>query len=240
MSSISYCGFDFSPYVSAELVEPCGHSVAPRTASVLGRPGAVLLGGDIAPLVLRVRLFWDGRAALDDAGRAHARHVLSAGLLAPSGGELKVPGEPAVTYRDAVLTDAGEWDSLFEDGSCVLEFTCFDPIAYGAYNVIPFETFHVGGSWRTWPEVTLVAAGGVDVVVRNVANGKYVRVAGDGLVAGAVVVADFAAETVTVDGSDASASVSLGSDFFALEPGSCTLAFGGCSSHYARFWDRWV
>lgn len=240
MSSIEYCGFDFSPYVSAELIEPCGHAVAPRVASVLGRPGAVLLGGDIEPLVLRMRRFWDGRAALDDAGRANARHVLSAGLLAPSGGELKVPGEPAVCYRDAVLTDAGEWDSLFEDGSCVVEFTCYDPVAYGAYNVIPFETFYVRGSWRTWPEVTLIAAGGEDLVVRHAATGRYVRVSGAGLSTGAVAVVDFASETVAVDGVESSLLVALGSDFFALEPGSCTLSFEGCSSHYVRFWDRWV
>ena len=129
--SISYNGHDFSPYVAAELVEPCGHVVEPRTLAVPGRAGAALLGGEVPPRVLRVRLFLDAGLQLADSARSGIRHELYGWLLAPEGGELVVPGDPGMTYKDAVCTDASDWSSLFEDGSCELAFTCYDPYGYG-------------------------------------------------------------------------------------------------------------
>ena len=104
MSSIAYCGRDFSPYVQAELIDPGAHVVAPRALSVPGRAGAEPLGGEVEPRVLVVRLFWDGGLGLGDAGRAEVRRRLRSWLLAPTGGELPVPGAPEVTYREAVCT----------------------------------------------------------------------------------------------------------------------------------------
>lgn len=239
MSGLTYCGFDFSPYVQAELREPAAHAVAARTAAAPGRPGAVLLGGEVEPLVLPVRLFWDAGAA-DAEARARARRVLRARLLAPAGGELSLPGEPGLFWRDAVVTAAGAWDCLFDDGEAEVEFTCFDPIAYGDARTEPGCEFQVGGTWRTWPVVSMEASGAGDVEVRNAASGEYVRVAGAGFAPGAEVVADFAAETVTVRGSSRCELVELGSDFFALEPGPCTLEFSGCTAHEVRFFERWA
>ena len=124
--------------MQAELREPAAHAVAARTAAALGRPGAVLLGGEVEPLVLRVRLFWD----------------------------------------------AG------------------------------------------------------DVEVRDARSGRYVRVEGAGFAPGAEVVADLAAETVTVGRALRCELVELGSDFFALEPGACELEFSGCTAHEVRFYER--
>lgn len=39
MSALSYNGHDFSPYVTAELVEPAGHALALCALEAPGRPG---------------------------------------------------------------------------------------------------------------------------------------------------------------------------------------------------------
>lgn len=238
MSSIVYNGHDFSPYVTAELVEPAGHALSPRTLPVPGRPGAVLLGSELPPRALRVRLFLDAGVSLGAVERSEIRHELYGWLCAPDGAELELPGEPGLTWRDAVVTDASGWDSLFEDGSCVIELTCFDPVAYGEEKSSAASALTVGGTWATWPVATLTALAGTSVKVAD-GSGRYVLVERD-FSAGDEVVVDFAAEAVTVEGADASADVAVESTFFSLDPGAHTLTFSGCSAHTVSWTERWL
>lgn len=238
MSSLTYNGHDLSEYVTAELVEPAGHALSPRSLAVPGRPGAALLGCELPPRVLRVRLFLDAGVTLAAEERSAIRHELYGWLCAPDGAELELPGEPGLTWRDAVVTDASGWDSLFEDGSCVIELTCFDPVAYGEEKSSAASALTVGGTWATWPVATLTALAGPSVRVAD-GLGRYVLVERD-FAAGDVVVMDFASEAVTVDGADASADVAVESTFFSLAPGSHTLAFSGCSAHTVEWVERWL
>lgn len=238
MSSITYNGHDLSPYVTAELVEPAGHALSPRALAVPGRPGAALLGCELPPRVLRVRLFLDAGVTLTAEERSEVRHALYGWLVAPSGAELELPGEPGLSWRDAVVTDASDWDSLFEDGSCELAFTCFDPVAYGEGKSSAASTFTVGGIWATWPVVEMTALAGSSVKVAD-ELGRYVLVERD-FAAGDVVVMDFASEAVTVDGVDAASGVAVESTFFSLEPGAHALTFSGCSAHTVEWAERWL
>lgn len=197
-----------------------------------------MLGGEVPPRVLQVRLYWDATDR-DAASRAAVRHRIYAALLNRDGGELVVPSDPVKTYRDAVCTGCGDWTSLFADGSAEVEFTCFDPVAYGALAVWPGESFSVGGTWSTWPVVTMVAAAGSAVKVADSGSGKFVAVEKD-FSGGESVVLDFAREMCMVDGVEASGCVALGSDFFPLGPGGVTLAFSGCSSHTVSYYERWL
>ena len=238
MSSLAYNGHDFSPYVAAELLEPAGHALEPRTLAVPGRPGAVLLGCELPPRVLRVRLFLDAGARLTPVERSEARHLLYGWLVAPHGGELSLSGEPGLVWRDAVVTGVSDWDSLFEDGSCEVEFTCLDPIAYGEERSSAAGSLDVGGTWATWPIVRLTASAGSSVRVAD-ELGRYVLVERS-FSAGEVVTMDFAAESVTVDGADASADVAMDSMFFSLSPGTHALSFAGCGSHAVSWRERWL
>ena len=238
MSSIVYNGHDFSPYVTAELVEPAGHALSPRTLPVPGRPGAVLLGCELPPRVLNVRLFLDAGVTLMAEERSAIRHELYGWLVAPMGTELSLTGEPDLTWRDAVVTGVSDWDSLFEDGSCEVEFTCFDPVTYGDGKSSTASALTVGGTWATWPVVTLTALAGDSVKVAD-GSGRYVLVERD-FSAGDVVVMDFAAEVVTVGGEDASADVAVESTFFSLSPGPHSLTFSGCSAHTVSWTERWL
>ena len=238
MSSIVYNGHDLSQYVTAELVEPAGHALSPRALMVPGRPGAALLGCELPPRVLRVRLFLDAGVTLAAEERSAIRHELYGWLVAPMGAELSLTGEPDLTWRDAVVTDASDWDSLFEDGSCELAFTCFDPVAYGEGKSSAASTLTVGGTWATWPVVEMTALAGSSVKVAD-GLGRYVLVERE-FAAGDVVLLDFASEAVTVEGEDASADVAVESTFFSLAPGSHTLAFSGCSAHTVEWVERWL
>ena len=238
MSSLTYNGHDFSDYVTAELVEPAGHALSPPSLAVPGRPGAALLGSELPPRVLRVRLFLDAGISLGADECSEIRHVLYGWLVAPSGAELELPGEPGLSWRDAVVTDASDWDSLFEDGSCELAFTCFDPVAYGEGKSSAAGTLTVDGTWATWPVVTLTALAGSSVKVAD-GLGRYVLVERE-FEAGDEVLLDFRSEAVTVDGADASADVAVESTFFSLAPGSHSLTFSGCSAHTVAWTERWL
>ena len=238
MSSIVYNGHDLSPYVTAELVEPAGHALSPRALMVPGRPGAALLGCELPPRVLRVRLFLDAGVTLAAEERSAIRHEMYGWLVAPMGAELSLTGEPDLTWRDAVVTDASDWDSLFEDGSCELAFTCFDPVAYGEGKSSAASTLTVGGTWATWPVVEMTALAGSSVKVAD-GLGRYVLVERE-FAAGDEVLLDFQREAVTVEGEDASADVAVESTFFSLAPGSHSLTFSGCSAHTVAWTERWL
>ena len=238
MRSIIYNGHNFSACTSAEIVGP-PQVLSATSKRVPGRAGALLVAGRVEPRVLRVRLFLDPGYLAGTRRLSWIRHGLYSWLVATDGGTLVVPGDPELTWRDVVCTGVEGWSNLFETGKCLVEFTCFDPIAYGATRTVTDNAFEVAGTWRTWPSVRLVAQAGDAVRVTNISTGEYVYVA-HSFAGGEELELDFQHETVSVDGVDASADVSVASDFFTLEPGENELAFAGCSSHEVAYVERWV
>lgn len=236
MSSIVFDGHDFSGFTTCA-VDESAHAVVPTAKVVPGRAGLLLLNSRIPPRVLRVKLFLDPKYKPDAGGMSGLRHRIYGWLAATGGAVLKVPGDPALEWHDAVCTGASDWTSLEEDASCELEFTCFDPIAYGATRNEAGTEFEVGGTWPTWPSFMLVASAGSAVQVA--CGGEVVRVE-HAFSGGETVAIDCASEAVTIDGADARADVTLASDFFRLDVGGVELAFSGCASHAVAFRERWL
>ncbi len=236
MSSFSYNGHDFSAYLTVELIEPVGHVVEVTTAEVPGRPGSVLLSGEVEPLTLRLRVFMDNHA-FTTAELADVHRLLRGWLLATDGGVLVVPGEPLLEWHDALCTGVSDWSDLFASGSAVVTFTCFDPIAYGNGVSSTEDAFEVGGTWATWPVITITADAGSSV---SVAEGRLGVTVEGTFSAGDLIVIDCLAQTVTLNGADATDKVILGSDFFSLVPGTHSLMFSGCSSHTVSWVERWA
>lgn len=237
MKSIVYNGVDLSAFCSAEVVERAALPVAADAMVIPGRAGALLVAGRIPPGLVRVRLFMDAGYKPGTNGLADIRHRIYSALCKTTGGTLRLPDESEWEYRDAVCTDAGAWSSLFEDGEGEVAFTLYDPVAYGMERSEQGVSFEVGGSWPTWPVFELVAAAGSAVQVGY--GNALVRVE-HAFSGGEVVHIDCETEGVSIDGMDARADVTLGSDFFPLAPGDVMLAFSGCSSHVTTFRERWL
>lgn len=239
MTGLSYGGRDLSRWVAAEVSEPAAHALEPVAAEVPGRPGLVPTGCSLPPRVFRARLFMDAGVKLTTADLATVRRELRAWLCLPAGGELVLPGDPALTYRGAFVTGVAGWSDLFEGGSCEVEFTCLDPVAYGEEKVFTSTHFTVGGTWEAWPVVRLVALAGSRVHVGVQPSGERVAVS-RALSAGDVVEVDMGARRVTVNGGAADADVDVASTFFPLAPGARALEFSGASSIEVRLTERWL
>lgn len=243
--SIKFGGHDFSSFSTAEVVLPAAHGIVVDAAEVPGRAGAVLLSARIPPKTLRVRLFLDLSDDEDAEGLSAVRHEAASWLAPDAGSDLELPGEPGFVYRDVVCTDAGAWDDLFEDGSCVLVFTAFDPVAWGQERETSAAagstelSLLVGGTYRTWPTFVIEASAGDGVVVEDVGTGACVEVE-RAFLGGEEVVVDCAAGRAWVDDEAADADVTLDSDFFWLGPGSHELSFTGCADFTANFTERWL
>lgn len=136
-----------------------------------------------------------------------------------------------------VCAGVSDWSLLFSDGSATVTFLALDPIAYGLERSTTAAAFEVGGTWPTWPVVEIVAVAGEDLQVGL--GGAFVRM-GSAFKARDRVAIDMAAQTVTVCDQDATADVTLASDFFALPPGRVKLLFVNCSSHVVRWRERWA
>ena len=239
MSSIVYCGIDLGDMCSAQVVGRSVSELAVEAMRVAGRPGAVPVSSWMPPEDVRVRLFMDPGYRPNTSGLADLRHRLRSWLLQPEGGSLVLPDEPEHEYRDAYLTDAGAWDRLLEDGECVVTFTLYDPVAYGDRRYEGEGAFELGGTWPALPAFVLVATAGAYVQIMDVGAEHLVRVE-HAFEGGEEVRVDCATEAVTIDGLDARACVTLGSDFFALEPGAVSLAYAGCTSHECFVTERWI
>jgi phage-related protein len=237
LSTIVYNGKSFAGLATAELVEPCGHALDVSSAEAPGTAGALILSSRIPPRVLRVKLFLDARVGADPASLAKARHRIAAMLLSENGAELVVPGEPEVTYRDAVCTGVSDWSDLGAAGSCEARFTCYDPIGYGTARSSTGTSFEVMGTWASWPTIQLTATQYPYLYVG--CGNVHIRVA-HAFSAGDKVIISCEAQTVTINGKDATGEVTLDSDFFALKPGTFTFYFNGCSAHTVSWQERWA
>lgn len=142
-------------------------------------------------------------------------------------------------YADVLLVGASDWSNLFEAGECELTFTLFDPVGWGAERVERTAAFEVGGNWSTLPEFRVVAAAGDHLLVSLPSAAKGIRIDYN-FAGGEAVLIDCACETVLINDVDSRDCMTLASDFFSLEPGSCTVATSGCTYVETRFSERWA
>ena len=239
MRSIVYAGNDFSDVCSAEVVARSANPIIAEYMRVPGRAGALLVTGYIPPVDVTVRLFMDMGYNPGFTGMAQMRAKVRRWLSWPGGGNLVLPDDPEVEYRDVILVGAADWSNLFEDGECQLTFTLFDPIGWGAERVERTARFDVGGNWPTLPEIRLVAAAGTYLQVSVPAVGRGIRVDYE-FAGGEAVVVDCQGETVRINDVDARDCVALASDFFALDPGEAILSTSNCTYVETRFSERWA
>lgn len=239
MASIVYNGHDFSEYCTAEVIERGAHAFEVETTSVPGRAGLFLEGAALLPLVVKVRLFLALDGARSAAELAKVRRYLRGWLVCPArGAVLELPDEPGLEWHDVVCTASGDWDKLFEDGCVDIEFTCYDPVAFGQERTVSNElSFTVDGTWETWPVIELSAVAGS--VVEVGCGDDVVRVLGE-FSGGEAVLIDCAGLSASVNGVDRSAYVSVESSFFSFAPGQNSLSTGNVTEFTVKYTERWV
>lgn len=125
-------GDDFSEICSTEVIERAASPIIEEAMAVPGRAVALLVSGYMLPVDVRVRLFMDMGHNPGFTGMARILGTLRRWLSWPGGGNLVLPDDPEIEYRDAILVGASDWSDLFEAGECTLAFTLFDPIGWSA------------------------------------------------------------------------------------------------------------
>lgn len=218
-----YNGFDFSPWFNTSLIT---RSLMPEysveTEDLPGMPGERFMRAKLQPLTITVRVRWLAKVT-DDMARL--RRTMVSRLMCLSEAPLYLDDDRHLgVYYKAVLTSPGELDTLWHTGSADLEFTAYDPIAYGAYHkgIIGYSTIlSVGGSYETKPVITCKPSGSVSSLkLTNLDTGEFVQINAS-LTSSSPVVIDMDKERVTVNGVNK--AVTYESDFFALRPGHNSL-----------------
>lgn len=238
MHGMVFNGYDFSEVCQAQTVDVTPHRVRAEGVAIAGGMGARMSSDGIDVRVIKVRLFLDAGCRLTPEDASALRHRIDAMLCAAHGSTLRLPEDEVLKYHSAVLTDGTGWTSMFEDGECILTFTCYDPVAYGYERTTDKTTFRVEGTADTFPVFECVATEGDSVMVLDMANEKFICIVGD-FKGGECVRIDCASEDVTVDGACANTDIGTHSDFFPLAPGECELAFAGCANHTTTYTERW-
>lgn len=218
-----YNGFDFSPWFKTKLIT---RSLLPEydveTQDIPYRPGERVMHVKLKPLPLKVLAEWRARPSDDMAA---LRRIMAARLVCLKEAPLYLDDERHLgVYYMAMLTSPNELDTLWHTGSAELDFTAYDPIAYGAkktgavgYNT----TLMVGGSYETKPIIRCKAGGNVSYLkLTNMDTGQFVQVTAS-LSSSIEVVFDMENEQTTVNGTNH--AVDYDSDYFALQPGGNSL-----------------
>lgn len=237
MASIVFNGHDFGRYCSAEVVLNVCVPGDVGAVAVPGHTGKLVTAAEPGVRVVRVRLrMLDGLCGHGE-GFADAVRVIGGWLACDGAGTLSL-GQ-GLECRDVVCTGCGAWSRVRGEETCEVEFTCYDPVMYGRIVEASSYEFEVGGSWRTWPVVAVVAEAGDGVCVWHETSGRFVRLHRD-FAGGEVVEVDCGAGKVFVDGAEDEACVDVESDFFWLEPGENAVALQSCDLRAVRYEEAWI
>lgn len=170
---------------------------------------------------------------------AEVRRMLASLLLTSKAAKLVLDDEPTLYYlawcKGGIDTERSHsWPSV------TVEFLLADPIAYGEERNAAVGasggTVRNRGTCKAFPTITCTPPNGSSWKLSNTDTGDYIEVQAnfDGSIG---VVLDTATESCKVNG--AYHPVTLGSDFFPLEPGSQALKTSGGTAEL-NWVERWL
>lgn len=230
-------GYDFSEYLRVNPTRRLAAPIDTITKSVPGMDGDIFMRAQLKPLVIPVRVRLN-LPSMDHRNVALIRRKITSKLVTAKPAKLILPDEPDLHYI-AKLTGASDLTNLWSTGSADLEFTAFEPVAYGRERtsvVGPSTTLNVGGTWQTKPTFALTATTAGKVKVLNADTQEFVLLHAN-VATGAKVTIDMQAQTVRVNSNLAVVDVS--SDFFALAPGENDIRITGATGSIT-WTERWI
>lgn len=229
-------GFDFSEYLRVNPTRRMNPPIKDITKTAQGRDGAVFMGTSFDPLPIPVHVRLNV-PTYKHQQIAKIRRLITSKLITDKPEKLVLPDEPDLYYM-AKLTNSDD-TNLWSTGAAELEFTAYDPAAYGAQRkaqVGASTVLSVGGTYKTWPTFDLVASSATRVKVLNYATGEFVMMSASAS-AGARIVIDMQNQTIRVNGN--LSAIDISSDFFELQPGKNDIRITGATGT-ASWIERWV
>lgn len=230
-------GYDFSEYLRVNPTRRMNPPVTVKSKTVQGRDGSVFMRSQLDPLPIPVHVRLNVRSH-GHRQIAKLRRKLTSWLVTGQPAKLVLPDEPDLYYM-AMLTNSAELSNLWSTGAADLEFTAYDPVAYGTErraSVGASAVLPVGGTYETWPTFDLTATSAAKVKVLDYDTGAFVMTSA-AAASGAHVVVDMQEQTIRVNGN--LAAIDLSSDFFALNPGDNSIRITGATGT-ASWIERWV
>lgn len=211
-------------------------TITAKTVEVPGADGGYFLSATMDPLTISVDVRLTGDNP-DHRAVGLDRRMIAAALITDEPKKLILPDEQQLYYL-AMLTNASELDTLWHTGGCTLEFTAYDPIAYGQEHTVELasgnNTVVIGGTHKTYPVFELKSTNGYVKVTKD--NLDYVKLT-------ATAAKD---ATVTIDTQNQvsrintnNSAVDLESDYFSLEPGEHEITLENATGSLV-YKERWV
>ena len=230
-------GFDFSEYLRVNPTRRMNPPIKDITKTAQGRDGAVFMSTTLDPLPIPVHVRLNV-PAYNHQQIAKIRRLIASKLITDKPEKLVLPDEPDLYYM-AKLTNSDELTNLWSTGAADLEFTAYDPVAYGVErraSVGASTVLSIGGTYETWPTFDLTASSATKVKVLDYDTGEFVMMSTSAST-GARIVIDMKGQTIRLNGN--LAAIDLSSDFFALRPGKNDIRITGATGT-ASWIERWV
>lgn len=228
-------GFDLTDWFNVSFTRSISPSTTVAADTVPGKPGQLFRKASFDPIVFKIRLRW--RASRHD-NMPELRRMIAPILLANAPQPLILPDEPCLHYM-AIMTSQSELSNLWYTGSAELEFTAFDPIAYGrkrTATLSPSAVFDAGGTYKASPKVTAKPGGSVSYMkLTNETTGEFVQVTAS-LTSSSTVVFDMTEPSVRINGVNTKPIFE--SDFFDIN-GATTLRLSS-GTGTVEWTERWL
>lgn len=217
-------GDDFSEICSTEAIERAASPIIEEAMAVPGRAVALLVSGYMLPVDVRVRLFLDMGHNPGFTGMARILGTLLRWLSWPGGGNLILPDDPEIEYRDAILVGLRLVRPL--RGRRVHT----DLHAVRSHRMGRKARGALCGGRRLANAAGVSRGGSLRILPAGLAfpAGRGIRLDHD-FAGGETVVIDYQGETLLINDVDTRDCVALASDFFALEPGDCIVSTSNCT-----------
>ena len=241
MDNIIFNGNDLSELVFCRIGRPILPPVENTVQDIPGRDGAIFRSRRFQTYQIPVTMWLRTRDRRDVAA---ARHELAALLFTDEPKPLYLPDDPDI-YHLAIVEGETALEQISDalQGTTVNFLVC-DPIGYGETRTqtLPssLTTISVGGTWKSYPIITIRPLSTTNAKVTNVSTGEYVEItstsAGASLSTSSDYVIDMGKERVTVNNN--SVGVTAESDFFSIE-GSTQIRLLNCTAQI-EWVERWL
>lgn len=166
------------------------------------------------------------------------KRMLARMLYSTTPQKLIMPDDPD-TYMLATYTGESELSRASKRPKIEMTFLCADPIAYGRDKSTTVDTtqttINTGGTYKSWPTITVKPASGSSWRITNVTTGDYVLVYAT-FTGSQTLVLNMENQRCTINGTDHAVDVS--SDFFALDGTQNMKVSSGTAT--VEWTERWL